>query len=145
MNEVLHHIRKAFIDRLTGNITVDGITVPVVNVVPSNADFPYVKVYSVSNDEDDLNRSSFNTEAVIRLEVVTRFDYNVGGELQANLITDAILNQIRTRSEGYIDLTAQGWNVYVIQNGGVKYITDNLEDHTFYRSIISIRVKAEKI
>ena len=92
-----------------------------------------------------MNRSSFNTEAVIRLEVVTRFDYNVGGELQANLITDAILNQIRTRSEGYIDLTAQGWNVYVIQNGGVKYITDNLEDHTFYRSIISIRVKAEKI
>jgi len=145
MNEVLHHIRKAFIDRLNGNITVQSIDVPVFNVVPSNSDFPYVKVYSVSNDEDDLNRSSFNVEAVIRLEVVTRFDYNVGGELQANLITDEILNQIRTRSDGYIDLTAQGWNVYIIQNRGVKYITDNLEDHTFYRAIINITVKAEKI
>jgi len=145
MNEVLHHIRKAFIDRLTDNVTVQGIDVPIYNVIPREATYPFIKIYSVSNDEDDLNRSSFNTEAVVRLEVLTRFDYNSGGELQCNLITDEVINQIRTSPSGYIDLTAQGFNVYVIQNRGIKYITENLNDHTFYRAIINITVKAEKI
>ena len=145
MNEILHHIRKAFIDRLSGNISVGGSNVSIYNVIPRNASYPLIKVYSVSNDETDLNRSSFNVEASIRLEVITRFDGNSGGELQCNQIVDEVLNQIRTRSSGYIDLSAQNWNVYSITNAGVNYLEDDFDDHTYYRAVVNINVKAQKI
>lgn len=145
MNEILHHIRKAFIDRLSGNISVGGSNVSIYNVIPRNASYPLIRVYSVSNDETDLNRSSFNVEASIRLEVITRFDGNSGGELQCNQIVDEVLNQIRTRSSGYIDLSAQNWNVYSITNAGVNYLEDDFDDHTYYRAIVNINVKAQKI
>ena len=45
MNEALHFIRKAIIDRLTNQITVDSATVPVYNRVPSDATAPYIKVF----------------------------------------------------------------------------------------------------
>ena len=145
MNEIVHHIRKAFLDRLSGNISVGGIDVSIYNVIPRNASYPLIRVYSVSNDEIDLNRSSFNVEASLRLEVITRFDGNSGGELQCNQIVDAILNQIRTRSAGYIDLSANGWNVYAITNNGVNYLEDDFDDHTYFRAIVNINVKAQKI
>ena len=47
MKEVQHHIRKAFIDRLSGNITYDGAEVPVYNKVPSTATEPFIKISSV--------------------------------------------------------------------------------------------------
>ena len=145
MNEVLHHIRKAFLDRLTDNLSVGGVDVSVYNVIPRNASYPLVRMYSVANNEVDLNRSAFNLEAQVRLEVITRFDGNSGGELQANQIVDSILNQIRTRSAGYIDLSAQGFKVYTITNEGVNYLQDDFDDHTYFRAIININVKAEKI
>ena len=145
MNEILHHIRKAFIDRLSGNISVGGSNVSIYNVIPRNASYPLIRVYSVSNDETDLNRSSFNVEASIRLEVITRFNGNSGGELQCNQIVDEVLNQIRTRSSGYIDLSAQNWNVYSITNAGVNYLEDDFNDHTYYRAVVNINVKAQKI
>lgn len=145
MNEILHHIRKAFIDRLSGNISVGGTSVSIYNVIPRNASYPLIRIYSVSNDEVDLNRSSYNLEALVRLEVITRFDGNSGGELQCNQIVDAILNQIRTRSSGYIDLSANGWNVYSITNAGVNYLQDDFDDHTYFRAIVNINVKGEKI
>lgn len=145
MNEILHHIRKAFIDRLSGNISVGGSNVSIYNVIPRNASYPLIRVYSVSNDETDLNRSSFNVEASIRLEVITRFDGNSGGELQCNQIVDEVLNQIRTRSSGYVDLSAQNWNVYSITNAGVNYLEDDFDDHTYYRAVVNINVKAQKI
>lgn len=145
MNEIVHHIRKAFLDRLSGNISVGGIDVSIYNVIPRNASYPLIRVYSVSNDEIDLNRSSFNVEASLRLEVITRFDGNSGGELQCNQIVDEVLNQIRTRSAGYIDLSANGWNVYAITNNGVNYLEDDFDDHTYFRSIVNINVKAQKI
>lgn len=145
MNEIVHHIRKAFLDRLSGNISVGGIDVSIYNVIPRNASYPLIRVYSVSNDEIDLNRSSFNVEASLRLEVITRFDGNSGGELQCNQIVDEVLNQIRTRSAGYIDLSANGWNVYAITNNGVNYLEDDFDDHTYFRAIVNINVKAQKI
>lgn len=145
MNEIVHHIRKAFIDRLSGNISVGGIDVSIYNVIPRNASYPLIRVYSVSNDETDLNRSSFNVEALLRLEVITRFDGNSGGELQCNQIVDEVLNQIRTRSAGYIDLSANNWNVYAITNSGVNYLEDDFDDHTYFRAIVNINVKAQKI
>ena len=64
------------------------------------------KYIYVSNDEIDQNRSSYNMEVITRIEVVTRFDSDSGGELDCNLIVDECLSLLRTRSAGYFDLAA---------------------------------------
>ena len=55
------------------------------------------------------------------------------------------LEQLRTRSANYIDLTANGFNVYTSVNEGVKYLEDDLKDFTYYRAIIELSNKIEQI
>ena len=145
MNEALHFIRKAILTRLTDAISIGGSYVPVYNRVPSDASEPYIRVFSVSNNESDFNATSFISECVTRLEVVTAFDSDSGGELQSNQIVSSILNLVRTRSSGYYDLSSYGFKVITCTNGGVTYFEDDLEDKTYFRAIVEISNKIEKI
>ena len=145
MNEALHFIRKAILTRLTDEISIGGSYVPVYNRVPSDASEPYIRVFSVSNNESDFNATSFISECVTRLEVVTAFDSDSGGELQSNQIVSSILNLVRTRSSGYYDLSSDGFKVITCTNGGVTYFEDDLEDKTYFRAIVEISNKIEKI
>ena len=112
---------------------------------PSDASEPYIRVFSVSNNESDFNATSFISECVTRLEVVTAFDSDSGGELQSNQIVSSILNLVRTRSSGYYDLSSDGFKVITCTNGGVTYFEDDLEDKTYFRAIVEISNKIEKI
>lgn len=145
MNEALHFIRKAILGRLTDAITIDGSYVPVYNRVPSNASEPYIRLFSVSNNESDFNATSFISECVTRVEVVTAFDSDSGGELQSNQIVSSILNLVRTRSSGYYDLSSDGFKVITCTNGGVTYFEDDLDDRTYFRAIVEINNKVEKV
>jgi hypothetical protein len=145
MNEALQFIRKAILSRLTNAISIGGSYVPVYNRVPSDASEPYIRVFSVSNNESDFNATSFISECVTRLEVVTAFDSDSGGELQSNQIVSSILNLVRTRSSGYYDLSSDGFKVITCTNGGVTYFEDDLEDKTYFRAIVEISNKIEKI
>jgi len=145
MNEALQFIRKAILSRLTDAISIGGSYVPVYNRVPSDASEPYIRVFSVSNNESDFNGTSFISECVTRLEVVTAFDSDSGGELQSNQIVSSILNLVRTRSSGYYDLSSDGFNVITCTNNGVTYFEDDLEDKTYFRAIVEISNKIEKI
>lgn len=145
MNEALQFIRKAILSRLTDAISIGGSYVPVYNRVPSDASEPYIRVFSVSNNESDFNATSFISECVTRLEVVTAFDSDSGGELQSNQIVSNILNLVRTRSSGYYDLSSDGFKVITCTNGGVTYFEDDLEDKTYFRAIVEISNKIEKI
>lgn len=145
MIEALQFIRKAIITRLTGQITAGGGIVPIYNRVPSSATDPFIKVYSISNDEADQNQTSFNMDCVTGIEVVTSFDSDDGGELQLNQIVSSVLNLIRTRSAGYYDLSGDGFNVYTCTNEGVNYIEEDAEDKTYFRAIIQISNRIQKI
>jgi hypothetical protein len=145
MNEALQFIRKAIFSRLTDAISIGGSYVPIYNRVPSDASEPYIRIFSVSNNESDFNTTSFISECVIRLEVVTAFDSDSGGELQSNQIVSEILNLVRTRSGGYYDLSSDGFNVITCTNNGVTYFEDDLEDKTYFRAIVEISNKIEKI
>jgi hypothetical protein len=145
MREVIHRIRKAIIDALTGNVELRGSAIPIYGRVPSDATYPFVRIYSVSNDEIDQNRSSYNMEVITRIEVVTRFDSDSGGELDCNLIVDECLSLLRTRSAGYFDLTEQGFNVYTSVNEGIKYLEDDFSDHTYFRAIIELSNRVQQI
>jgi len=145
MLEAIHYLRKAIIERLNGQVLLNNKALPVYNRVPSNATAPYIIVYSVSNNEVDQNQSSLTMELITRVEVVTRFVGDNGGELDCNLAISKILSLLRTRSADYLDLTAAGFNVYTSVNEGITYLQDDLKDHTYYRAILELSNRVEPI
>ena len=145
MLEAIHYVRKAIIAKLNNNITIDGSIVPIYGRVPTDASYPFIRVYSLSNDETDQNQTSFTTETITRVECVTRFASDDGGELDSNIMVSKCLELLRTRSANYIDLSANGFNVYTSVNEGVKYLQDDLSDFTYFRAIIEISNKIEQI
>ena len=145
MREASHHIRKGIIDALDSQITIDGSTVPIFNRVPINQDEPFIKVSTITVDEVDQNKTSFTNEVLIRIEAVTSFYSDNGGEYHSNLIVDDILNLIRTRSDSYIDLSSDNFKVYGTELQQVRYFEDLEVDKTYFRAIIEMLFKVEKI
>ena len=55
------------------------------------------------------------------------------------------LEQVRTRSANYIDLSSDNFKVYTSVNEGVSYVTDDLKDYTYFRGIIELSNKVEQL
>ena len=144
MTEAIHFIRRAIITRLTDAISVNGSYVPVYNRVPNDASEPYIRVYSVDSNEVDQNADSFMLECTTRIEVVTSFIGDDGGELQANQIASEILTLIRTRSGNYFDLSSDGFNVYTCTNEGTSYLYEDGVEKTYFRAILTISNRIEQ-
>jgi hypothetical protein len=144
MREVIHRVRKAYIDKLASNVLLRGASVPIYNRVPSDASFPYIRIYSVSNDEIDQNQTNYITEVITRLEIVTRFTGDSGGELDSNLITDEVLELVRTRTSSYINLDDEGFNVFTTQIETINYLEEDASDYTYYRVIIEVSNRIEQ-
>ena len=143
MREIFHHIRKKFIDALTNQISISGSYVPIYNRVPFGTATPFIKIYSYQMDEIDQNQSTFNGEYRTRIEAITSFEGDDGGEYQLNLIVDGILDIIRTRSN--IDLSSESFNVYTTTVDRIRYFEDNEDDKTYFRAIIEISNRIEKV
>ena len=84
-------------------------------------------------------------KTITRIECISRFYSDDGGELDTDLMVSQVLELVRTRSNDYADLTASGYNVYTTVNGGVNYLEDDLKDYTYFRAIIEISNKIEQI
>jgi hypothetical protein len=145
MLEAIHFLRKGIIEKLNNSVTLNSATVPVYNRIPTDANYPLIRVYGVSTDESNENQTSFITETITRIECITRFYSDDGGELDTNLMVSQCLNLIRTRSSGYVNLSSNGFKVFTSVNKGVKYLQDDLSDHTYFRAIIEISNKIEQI
>ena len=145
MNEALHHIRQKYFLLLNNTIDSNGSNVPAYNKVPSDATEPFIKIYSVGVSEVDQNQDSFNLECTTRIEVVTGFDGDSGGELDLNRIVDSVLNIIRKRSTNYIDLSSNNFSVYTTVINSISYFEDDLEDKSYFRAIIEVINRVEKI
>ena len=93
MKDASHLIRKEIYDALNGNVTLNSATLPVYNVVPNNGNYPYIYIYSLSNDETDVNKDKYNANVITRVEVVTAFAtgtpysayYRIGGGDRGNI------------------------------------------------------------
>jgi hypothetical protein len=142
MNEIFHHIRKKFIDALTNQISISGSFVPIYNRVPFGTETPFIRVYSYQMDEIDQNQTTFTGEYKTRIEAITGFDGDDGGEYQCNLMVDGILEIIRTRTN--IDLSTENFNVYTTTVDRIRYFEDYEDDKTYFRAIIEISNRIEK-
>lgn len=145
MLEAIHFIRRAIIEKLEGNVKLNNVALPIYNKVPSTANPPYIMVYSVYNKEIDQNQTSLTMETLTRVEVITRFIGDDGGEIDCNLAISKILSLLRTRSADYLDLSDAGFNVYTSESKGVKYFTDYEKDHTYYRAILELSNRIEPV
>jgi len=145
MNEALQYIRQAIITRLTNAITFNGSNVPIYNRVPSTAVEPYIKIYSLSHIEIDQNATSFNSLCETRIDVLTAFGADDGGEYQSNSITNQIINLIRTRSGGYYNLSSDNFSVYTCEVESIKYSEKEENDKTYFKSHITISNRLQKI
>jgi len=144
MNEAIHFIRRAIITRLTSAITVSGSVVPVYNKVPYNASEPFIRVYSVDTNEIDQNGSSYTFNCSTRVEVVTSYIGDDGGQLLCNQIASEALALLRTRSGSYFDLSADGFNVYTCTLDSTRYMEETELDKTYFRAIMTIENRIEQ-
>lgn len=145
MLEAIHHLRKAIITALAGNVTVNSVTLPVYNRVPSNASAPYIIVYSVGMNETNQNRDSLTLETITRIEVIFKYDGDNGGELECNLAMSEVLNILRTRSADYLDLSADNFKIYTSTNEGVTYLVQEMPDATYFRAILELANKIQPV
>lgn len=145
MKDPIKFIRKKIFTACSGVVQHDSQNVPFYNRVPSDATYPFVRVYSVSTNQIDDNQSKYNVECITRVEVVTRFLGDVGGDLDANTIMNDIMNLLITKNQSAFDLSSDNFNCYAVENGGVTYLQDDLNDHTYFRAILELSNKVEQI
>jgi hypothetical protein len=92
-------VRTAYYQALEGNVAVNGITVPVYDGAPSDAEFPYI-LLSTQDANGGLSLKDdecFNTEETILLDIVTGFPSNTGGKKLSDLIANEILQIVHPK------------------------------------------------
>lgn len=145
MREAIHVLRQKIKERLSGSVIVNSNIVPVYNRIPTDAEYPLIRVYSVGSQETDQNQTTFVNDYVTRVEAVTRFESDDGGELDCNLIMDQVLQLLRTRSKDYFDLSGDGFNIYTSTSLGVRYFTEDYSDRTYFRGVLELSNKIEQL
>ena len=144
MTEPIRFIRQKIFTLLNGNVSYGGSNVPVYNRVPSTQSEPYIIVYSADTTQTNQNQSDFIVECITRIEVVTAFLSDDGGELQVNDIVESILELIKTSTTDFFDLTSNNFNVFTSNINGVAYSEENDDEKTYYRAIIDIANRVQQ-
>ena len=145
MKDATRFIRLKAITALSGNVTHGGSNVPVYNRVPSDATYPYIRIYSVSTSQIDDNQTKYNADIITRVEVVTRFSADSGGDLTMNDIMDDCLQLLISKNSSAFDLSANNFKVYSTTNESLRYLQEDLNDHTYFRAILEMSNKVAEV
>lgn len=73
MIDAAHHIRKAYIDLLDGNLLLGAANVPVYDEMADDYQGDAYVIVSAQSDSNDSSKHHFVTDHTITLDVVTRF------------------------------------------------------------------------
>ena len=143
MKDPSYLIRKKVFEALNNNITISGTLYPVYNVVPSNVVYPYIYIYSLDANTIEDNQQKYVQLVTTRVEVVTAFDTNTGGQLNCNLAMNEII-QLLISKASFINLSSDNFNVYAAESNGITYVTEDTETYTLYRGILSFQNQVEQ-
>ena len=145
MKDASYLIRKKVYDALNSNITLNSSNVPIYNVVPSTQDgYPYVLITSITNVIADDIKDSYLNQIVTQIEIVTGFDTNTGGQLDANLGMNQITQLLISRNT-FFDLSSDDFKVISAQNNGINYLIEDTDTKTFYRGILTYTNLVEQL
>jgi hypothetical protein len=115
MKDVGELIRKKLYERLSGAIVIDLQEVPVYDSasVLATAIEPYILLSTFFSTElFEGSKQAYGQEVSVLIEVGTRFDNSFGGKLLSDRISNEVIELVRTRQDGYLDLSPD-W--YVIR------------------------------
>jgi hypothetical protein len=107
MKDVGELIRKKLYERLSGAIVIDLQEVRVYDSasVLANAFEPYILLSTFASTELlEGSKQSYGQEVSVLIEVGTRFDNSFGGKLLSDRISNEVMELVRTRQDGYLDL-----------------------------------------
>lgn len=141
MKDPTKYIRGKIITALNGNVSYDGSNVPVYNRVPSDSTYPFIRVYSVSTNSINDNITHYHSQVITRIEVITRFSADSGGDLQMNDIMNDIIEILVTRTSSGFDLSSDDFKVYSTTNEGITYLQEDSQDFTYFRAILELGSK----
>jgi hypothetical protein len=107
MKDVGELIRRKLYERLNGAIVIDLQEVRVYDSasVLAEAIEPYILLSTFNSTELlEGSKQSYGQEVSVLIEVGTRFDNSFGGKLLSDRISNEVIELVRTRQEGYLDL-----------------------------------------
>jgi hypothetical protein len=107
MKDVGELIRQKLYERLSGAIVIDLQEVPVFDSasVLAAATEPYILLSTFNSTElSEGSKQAYGQEVSVLIEVGTRFDNSFGGKLLSDRISNEVMELVRTRQDGYLDL-----------------------------------------
>jgi len=120
------------------------VSLPIYHRIPNDAVLPYIRVYSLGYNEIDQNASLYNLDCRTRVEVISAYYGDDGGETEVNDIVSKIVFLLRKRQGNYIDISDFGFNVYTTTVEGVDYIEIDEADSTYFKAIIELSTRVQK-
>ena len=107
MKDVGELIRQKLYERLSGAIVIDLQEVPVFDSasVLAAATEPYILLSTFNSTElSEGSKQAYGQEVSVLIEIGTRFDNSFGGKLLSDRISNEVMELVRTRQDGYLDL-----------------------------------------
>jgi hypothetical protein len=121
------------------------VPLPIYHRIPNEAVLPYIRVYSLGYNEIDQNATLYNLDCRTRIEVVSAYYGDDGGETEVNDIVSEIVFLLRTRVPDYIDLTDFAFKVYTSTIESVDYLEIDEADSTYFKAVIELSNRIQKL
>ena len=137
MNLPSRLLQVAYYQALNGNISYGGSNVPVYDVVPKGADYPYILLGSQLVTETKFNTDTRITDVIFDVDVVTGFEGAFGGKSQAYDISEDVINAIRKTPGTYLSLSGFKMLTATLENSII--LQEESETHILYINKLRFR------
>lgn len=125
-------LQTAYYTLMNGNITYDGVTVPVYDAIPSNPVYPHIKIGERTGIEDS-NKSYFGENVTQTITITDRFGGNFGSRKAIYSIANQIKQIVRVRPDPF---SLTGFNNVVTKLDNEMTWRDEQDSYIyFYQSL----------
>lgn len=137
MNIPSRLLQVAYYQALNGNVSYGGSNIPVYDVVPKTATYPYILLGSQFVNETNFNQTNRIVDVVFDVDIVTGFEGGYGGKSQAYDISDDVINLIRQTPGTYLSL--DGFKIITTTLDSANILQDLDETHILYINKLRFR------
>lgn len=141
-------IKTALVRKLRADLQATRI--PGVDVIPMviqtrpvpQTPEPYIYVNMIDTFEEQVTKTSSSTDYIVMLEIVERADHNAQAQITLDAIIDEVSRVLDTSVDGYIDLEADGFCVYIQNITGISRINDEALGATYFKATVEMMIRA---
>lgn len=137
MNLPSRLLQVAYYNALNGQITYNGSAVPVYDVIPKGAEYPFILLGSQFVIETNFNTDTRITEVIMDVDITTGFEGAFGGKSQAYDISEDVVNAIRKTPGTYLSLS--GYKMLSTTLDSSNILQDQDETHILYINKLRFR------